>query len=155
MTFRWRISLLSIIISSILLWTIPSTTVHATTYEIGTGIGDMTGPISEITLFGYGDLFQTGQGLLQRIYARAYIVHDPKSHKRVVFVNTDTQSIGDIVKSRVVERLQSLYGNDSYTVQNVMLSSTHTHSSMGGYLQYSKFLISFFLYYFHQCSIMI
>ncbi|KAG2219529.1 hypothetical protein INT45_003094 [Circinella minor] len=141
MTFHWRIStLFSIIILSI--WIIPLSSVNATHYEIGTGIGDMTGPISEITLFGYGDLFQTGQGLLQRIYARAYIIHDPKSHKRVVFVNTDTQSIGDIVKSRVVERLQSIYGNDSYTVQNVMLSSTHTHSSMGGYLQYTLFEIA-------------
>ncbi|KAI8138889.1 Neutral/alkaline nonlysosomal ceramidase [Fennellomyces sp. T-0311] len=111
-------------------------------YQIGTGMGDMTGPISEITFMGYAEWSQVGQGLLQRIYARAYIVHDPASHKRVVFVNTDTQSMGDIIKKRVVERLQELYGDDVYTTENVMLSSTHTHSSMGGYLQYALFEIS-------------
>ncbi|CDS09532.1 hypothetical protein LRAMOSA10892 [Lichtheimia ramosa] len=92
---------------------------------------------------GYAEWSQVGQGLLQRIYARAFIIQDDEStQKRVVFVNTDTQSMGDIVKKRVVEQLQAMYGPTLYTADNVMLSSTHTHSSMGGYLQYTLFQIS-------------
>lgn len=113
-----------------------------TQYQVGTGIGDITGPVSEITFMGYAEWDQVGQGLLQRVHARAYIVLDLQSHNRICFVNTDTQSMGDIVKARVIERLEAMYG-DLYTIQNVMLSSTHTHSSMGGYLQYSKNLFFF------------
>ncbi|KAI9311080.1 Neutral/alkaline nonlysosomal ceramidase [Dichotomocladium elegans] len=114
----------------------------ASRYELGVAKADITGPVAEIMFMGYAEWHQVGSGLLQRIYARAYIVNDLESHKRIVFVNTDTQSMGDIVKKRVVERLQSLYGPYMYTFDNVMLSSTHTHSSMGGYLQYVLFQIS-------------
>lgn len=103
-------------------------------YKVGTGIADITGPVAEIMMMGYAEPGQTGQGILQRLYARAFIV--ATDERRVVFVNTDTQSMGDIVKKRVVNRLQELYGTELYTEQNVMLSSTHAHSGMGGYLQH-------------------
>lgn len=103
-------------------------------FKVGVGIGDITGPTAEIMMMGYAELGQTDKGILQRIFARAFIVATDTD--RVVFVNTDTQSMGDIVKKRVVKKLQELYGNKVYTEQNVMLSSTHSHSSMGGYLQH-------------------
>lgn len=108
-------------------------------YRIGTGISDITGPVTQIMMMGYAKSGQTGQGILQRLWARAFIVQD--EDKRIVFVNTDTQSMSDIVKKRVVEQLQLRYGNDLYTEKNVMISSTHSHSGMGGYLQYSKCLL--------------
>ncbi|KAI7861313.1 Neutral/alkaline nonlysosomal ceramidase [Spinellus fusiger] len=111
-------------------------------YWIGTGMGDITGPIVQIMMMGYAKKGQTGEGLLQRLYARAYIVIDPDSGSRVVFVNTDTQSMGDIVKQRVVESLQEIHGKTMYTEHNVMLASTHSHSGMGGYLQYTLYEIS-------------
>lgn len=108
-------------------------------YRIGTGISDITGPVTQVMLMGYAKSGQTGQGILQRLWARSFIVQDPSTRKRIVFVNTDTQSMGDIVKKRVVEKLQQRYGYNMYTEKNVMISSTHSHSGMGGYLQYSKF----------------
>lgn len=114
-----------------------TTTVNA--YRVGTGISDITGPVTQVMLMGYAKSGQTGQGILQRLWARAFIIQDPSnSRKRIVFVNTDTQSMGDIVKKRVVEQLQQKYGYNLYTEKNVMISSTHSHSGMGGYLQYSK-----------------
>lgn len=118
----------------LLSWTI--TIVFA--YQIGTGISDITGPSAQIMLMGYAVLGQTGEGILQRLWSRAYIIVDDETNNRVVFVNTDTQSMGDIIKKRVVNALQEIYGPDLYTVHNVMISSTHSHSGMGGYLQYSK-----------------
>lgn len=108
-------------------------------YQVGVGIADITGPVT-FTFMGYADWTQVGQGILQRVYARAFIVRDLESHKRMVFVNTDTQSMSDIVKKRVVQRLAEKYG-DVYTTENVMLSSTHSHSGVGGYLQYSTFTL--------------
>ena len=107
-------------------------------FKIGVGIGDITGPPAEITFMGYADLSQTGKGILQRIFARAFIVANDDD--RIVFVNSDTAAVGDIVKKRVVKKLQSLYGNKVYTEQNVMISSTHSHNGMGGYLQHGTYL---------------
>lgn len=104
-------------------------------YRIGTGISDITGPVAQVMLMGYAEMGQTGQGILQRLWARSFIVQD--GNDRIVFVNTDTQSMGDIIKKRVVHQLQAKYG-PLYTERNVMISSTHSHSGMGGYLQYSK-----------------
>ena len=134
-----RHSSLLLLLLSFLLLASTSTSSNVYHYQIGTGKGDITGPVSQVTFMGYAEWSQVGQGLLQRIYARAFIIQDDEStQKRVVFVNTDTQSMGDIVKKRVVQQLQAMYGPTLYTADNVMLSSTHTHSSMGGYLQYSK-----------------
>ncbi|KAI7902015.1 Neutral/alkaline nonlysosomal ceramidase [Cokeromyces recurvatus] len=108
-------------------------------YHIGNGIADITGPITQVMLMGYATLGQTGQGILQRLWSRAFIIFDEKTQTRIVFVNTDTQSMGDIVKKRVVEGLQSKYGPTMYTIHNVMISSTHSHSGMGGYLQYTLY----------------
>ncbi|CEI92025.1 hypothetical protein RMCBS344292_06299 [Rhizopus microsporus] len=108
-------------------------------YRIGAGISDITGPIAQIMLMGYAKRGQTGQGILQRLWSRAFIIEDERT--RLVFVNTDTQSMGDIVKKRVVQKLQTLYG-DLYTEKNIMLSSTHSHSGMGGYLQHTLYEIS-------------
>jgi hypothetical protein len=106
-------------------------------YRIGSGISDITGPVTQVMLMGYAVMGQTGEGILQRLWSRAFIVEDDHQN-RVVFVNTDTQSMGDIIKKRVVENLQKKYGS-VYTEKNVMISSTHSHSGMGGYLQYSKY----------------
>ncbi|KAI8053674.1 Neutral/alkaline nonlysosomal ceramidase [Gilbertella persicaria] len=107
-------------------------------YRIGTGISDITGPVTQVMLMGYAVLGQTGQGILQRLWSRAFIIED-KDKNRIVFVNTDTQSMGDIVKKRVVQELQRQLGSKLYTEKNVMLSSTHSHSGMGGYLQYTLY----------------
>lgn len=109
-------------------------------FRIGTGKSDITGPVTQVMMMGYAELGQTGQGILQRLWARAFIIEDPKTKDRIVFVNTDTQSMGDIIKKRVVEKLQNIYGSSMYTERNVMISSTHSHSGMGGYLQYSKYV---------------
>ncbi|KAI9016486.1 Neutral/alkaline nonlysosomal ceramidase [Phycomyces nitens] len=111
-------------------------------YQVGTGIADITGPIVQIMMMGYAKHGQTGQGLAQRLYSRAYTVVDPVSGNRITIVNTDTQSMGDIVKQRVVTSLQAMYGEDMYTEKNIMLASTHSHSGMGGFLQYTLYEIS-------------
>lgn len=113
------------------------TVISVFSYQIGTGLADITGPSAQIMLMGYAALGQTGEGILQRLWSRAYIIVDTETNSRVVFVNTDTQSMGDIIKKRVVDALQKIYGPELYTIKNVMISSTHSHSGMGGYLQYS------------------
>ena len=59
-------------------------------YHVGRGLGDITGPAAEIGMPGYARLDQKSAGIHTRQWARAFIVVDPVSEKRVVFVSLDT-----------------------------------------------------------------
>ncbi|XP_045768235.1 neutral ceramidase-like [Maniola jurtina] len=102
-----------------------------TPYQVGVGIADMTGPCVEITFMGYAELGQTGQGIHMRQYSRAFIF--VKGDTRVVLVTADVQAVGIAVRREVVKNLQESYG-DMYSLRNVILTGTHTHSGPGGHL---------------------
>ncbi|KAI8055546.1 Neutral/alkaline nonlysosomal ceramidase [Syncephalis plumigaleata] len=90
-----------------------ATAIHAS-YNIGA---------AEVNFMGYANIKQRGTGLRQRIYSRAFIVHDTQSNKRVVHITTDTAMIGKI-------------GADLYTRENIMITGTHSHSGPAGFLGY-------------------
>jgi neutral ceramidase len=104
-------------------------------FLVGTGIYDITGPVAEVGFMGYAMLNQIGYGLHFRLRARAYIVVDRLTQQRVAFVSADLCFTSDSVKLTVVERLKHIYGN-TYTIENVMISATHTHDGPGGYNWY-------------------
>ncbi|KAL3177189.1 hypothetical protein MRX96_009884 [Rhipicephalus microplus] len=103
-------------------------------YEFGVGIADITGPAAEIGMLGYAKAGQSSAGIHFRVYSRAFIIKQGDS--RVVIVNVDSAMIGDIVKIEVVKRLQEKYGPSLYSEENILLTATHTHSSVGGFMQY-------------------
>ncbi|KAG6451902.1 hypothetical protein O3G_MSEX007390 [Manduca sexta] len=100
-------------------------------YQVGVGIADMTGPCVEINFMGYADLGQSGQGLHLRQFARTFIF--VKGNTRLVLVTAEVQAVGIAVRREVVRNLQVLYG-DIYTLRNVIITGTHTHSAPGGHL---------------------
>ncbi|XP_043843070.1 neutral ceramidase isoform X3 [Dromiciops gliroides] len=90
---------------------------------------------------GYAKSGQTAQGILTRLYSRAFVLAEPDASKRVVFVSIDIGMVSQRVRLEVLKRLQSKYG-DLYTQENVVLSGTHTHSGPAGYFQYTIFVLS-------------
>jgi len=110
-------------------------------YDIGVGIGDVTGPAAGVMMMGYANPRQRNEGIHFRLFARAFLVDD--GDNRLVYVSADMGMMGQLVKMTVIEELQKKY-NDTYTTQNVILSGIHTHSGPGGYLQYAIFDISTF-----------
>ncbi|XP_026314778.1 neutral ceramidase-like [Hyposmocoma kahamanoa] len=100
-------------------------------YEVGVGIADMTGPCVEINFMGYADFGQSGAGIHLRQHSRAFIFK--KGDTRIVLVTADVQAVGFSVRRQVVQNLQARYGN-IYTIRNVILTGTHTHSAPGGHL---------------------
>ncbi|CAH2077088.1 unnamed protein product, partial [Iphiclides podalirius] len=100
-------------------------------YEAGVGIADMTGPCVEFNFMGYAEFGQTGRGIHLRQFSRAFIF--AKGDTRVVLVTADVMAIGIAVRREVVKNLKELYG-DMYTLRNVILTGTHTHSAPGGHL---------------------
>lgn len=103
-------------------------------YEIGIGIADITGPAAEIGMLGYAKSGQVSAGIHFRVYSRSFIISDQTS--RVVIVNIDSGMASDLVKSQVVAGLQKKYGKELYHEDNVLLTATHTHASVGGFMQY-------------------
>ncbi|TQV85016.1 neutral/alkaline ceramidase [Aliikangiella coralliicola] len=111
------------------------------TYQIGTGIYDITGPAAEIGLYGYVNESQIARGIHQRLRSRAFIVNKPSTNKRIVFVSADVSAIFPAVKLEVVKRLAATYGT-LYTHDNVMLTATHTHTGPGGSGHHGLFVLA-------------
>ncbi len=101
-------------------------------FNVGVGKYDITGPAAEQGMMGYAMLDQKTTGILQRDWARAFIIESPDNHKQVVFVNVDLAMLFQGVQQRVLQLLKQKYGN-KYTAQNVVLSAIHQHSGPGGY----------------------
>ena len=101
-------------------------------FVIGRGIADVTGPAFGIQLWGFGRQDQISEGLHIRQSARAFIIADSDQGKRIVFVSVDIGSIEHHITLEVLDRLQQQFG-ETYSLDNVILSATHTHSTPSGY----------------------
>ena len=87
----------------------------------------------ELNLMGYADPNQTGTGLRQRLYSRAFIVGDVHApEERFIYLVLDTQSGDTAVRHGILEALQEL-GSDygMYGQHNVAVTGTHSHSGPG------------------------
>ncbi|KAL9654253.1 hypothetical protein ABK040_010285 [Willaertia magna] len=108
-------------------------------YLIGTGIYDITGPAAEIGMMGYAMVGQRAAGLHFRLRSRAVVIAERKQpNKRIVFVSADFCFGTQSVRLDVVKRLQDKFGG-LYTLDNVGISGTHTHSGPGGFSWYALY----------------
>ncbi|MBT3608836.1 MAG: hypothetical protein HN516_00700, partial [Gammaproteobacteria bacterium] len=102
-------------------------------YLIGRGIADVTGPSYGIQMWGFGRADQLTEGLHIRQRARAFVIAQADNpSQRLVFVSADIGSIEHHITLSVIDQLQLRYG-DSYNIDNVIISATHTHAGPGGY----------------------
>ena len=102
-------------------------------YLIGRGIADVTGPSYGIQMWGFGRADQLTEGLHIRQRARAFVIAQADNpSQRLVFVSADIGSIEHHITLSVIDQLQLRYG-DTYSIDNVILSATHTHAGPGGY----------------------
>lgn len=81
--------------------------------KVGVAMYDMTGPSVEINFMGYAVPGQRGQGIHQRLRARAFAFDDGNKH--LAFVSVDGGMGSDLVKMRVLERLNAELGEGVYT----------------------------------------
>ncbi|MFI7599830.1 neutral/alkaline ceramidase [Actinoplanes sp. NPDC049681] len=104
-------------------------------YQVGVGIGDITGEAAEVGMLGYADPTQTTSGIASRQWARAFVVADGAGH-HVAFVSAEIDFVTQAVQMEVLKRLRAKHGT-TYTDQNVVLTATHTHSGPGGFSEYT------------------
>ncbi|RLN54933.1 hypothetical protein BBJ28_00006270 [Nothophytophthora sp. Chile5] len=117
-----------------------SSPVHAA-YNIGLGKSDITGPAAEVVMMGFAVTDEKTAGILSRLYARAYLVEDPDTSERVMFVHCDLHSVMQLVHQEVLAELATKYAG-LYTEQNVVLHATHTHAGPGGTAGYFLYDVS-------------
>lgn len=100
-------------------------------YLVGAGKGDLTGAIAGQGMMGYSDMDQVANGLLQRTWARAFIIADAATGSRVLFITADLACVFTSHHSMLLAELAKRYGN-TYNLNNVNINATHNHNSCGG-----------------------
>lgn len=108
-------------------------------YLIGVGKADITGPVVELSLAGYGKFDQNGSGLRQRLYSRAFIVASRSNPKdRIAYLVLDDLAGDTAVRYGVLDAMAALGGEYAayYNAHSVALTATHTHSGPGGWFNY-------------------
>jgi len=111
-------------------------------FEIGTGKADITTFVKGIGMMGYGMHFNTVEEIETPISARAFVIKNPATQKKIVFVNAEVCFISMAVKKAVVSKLTSDYPHFGYAEANVILTAQHTHSAPGGYSHFAFYNLS-------------
>ena len=104
-------------------------------YLVGCGSADITGPAAGFPMEGFVRLDQISEGIHLRQRARAFIIGEPAGGKRIVFVCAELGKIHAELYGEVLTRLKQRY-SDLYSIENVVLSATHTHGGAGGQWRY-------------------
>ncbi|RGP71230.1 alkaline ceramidase [Fusarium longipes] len=107
-------------------------------YYLGVGKADITGPVVELNLMGYAELSQTGTGLRQRLYSRAFIIGSPtEPRERFIYLVLDTQSGDTAIRRGILEGIAALGSEYAvYTADNVAITGTHSHAGPAGWNNY-------------------
>ncbi|KAK1942577.1 Neutral ceramidase [Phytophthora citrophthora] len=116
---------------------------HVQAYNIGIGKSDITGPAAKIVMMGFADSTETTAGILNRQYARAFLIGDPETNSRVMFVHCDLMAVMQLVHQEILAQLSAKY-EGIYTEQNVVLHASHTHAGPGGTAGYFLYDVSIF-----------
>lgn len=96
-------------------------------------MADITGPAVGMHMWGFGRPDQITEGIHFRQRSRAFIVAQrDQPEQRMVFVSADLGSVDHPMTLEIIERLQGKFAQ-LYTLDNVIISATHTHSGPGGY----------------------
>ncbi|XP_038060087.1 neutral ceramidase-like isoform X2 [Patiria miniata] len=114
----------------------------APNYKIGVGIADITGPAAEVNMMGYANPSQVTGGIHLRQFSRAFIIADiNKPDNRAVFVSIDAGMQDQLVTLEVIKLLQAKY-KDLYSIKNIAISGTHSHSGVAGFLEHLLFQVT-------------
>ncbi len=93
--------------------------------QVGAVKVDITGPITDIST-GYNSVGDLMEGLLTRLYARAFVIDNGDTP--VAFVSAELVHMTESIKPGVISKLKA-DGYAQFSEENVMLTATHCHSS--------------------------
>lgn len=100
-------------------------------YLVGRGIGDTTGACAENGMMGYSMPQQIDNGISMRLRARAFVIVDQATGKRIAWCVADQALIPVAAHAAIVAKLMAKYPG-TYDYTNVCVTATHSHSTPGG-----------------------
>ena len=119
-------SVLSLVLAVVLLCSVsPASLAADGAVRVGVSRADITGPITEIST-GYNSLGDMMEGLLTRLYARAFVVDDGRTP--MALVSAELVHMTESIKPGVLAKLRA-DGYGMFSEENLMLLATHCHSS--------------------------
>ena len=110
-------------------------------YRVGVAKRAITGFRHGAGMMGYGMYFNFVDGVETDLHARAHVIEDAESGRKVTYVSCEICFITIAIKRAVISQLEARpslgFGDD-----NVMLTAQHTHSGPGGYSHYAFYNMS-------------
>ncbi|MCS6935767.1 MAG: neutral/alkaline non-lysosomal ceramidase N-terminal domain-containing protein [Chitinophagales bacterium] len=111
-------------------------------YLAGTGKADITAFVKGVGMLGYGIHYNTVEGVETPLWARAVVLVDRTTGRKVCYVNCELCFITIAIKKGVLKHLERHYPEYRYDDDNLMLTAQHTHSAPGGYSYYGLYNLS-------------
>lgn len=111
-------------------------------YEVGTAKADITAFKKDVGMMGYGMFHNRISGVETPLFARAFVVKDLTTKRKIAFVNAEIAFITISIKRGVLKKLKRHHAELGYEADNVLLSAQHTHSGPGGYSHYGLYNIA-------------
>ncbi len=111
-------------------------------YLAGTGRGDITAFVKGVGMLGYGIHYNTMESVETPLTARAFVLADSKSGKKICYVNCELCFITLALKKGVLKGLERHHPEYGYDEDNLILTAQHTHSGPGGYSYYGLYNLS-------------
>lgn len=111
-------------------------------YEIGVGKADITAFKLGVGMMGYGMYYNIVKGVETDLFARAVVIRDSKTGKKLVLVNAEICFITIAIRRGVIKKLERKYAHLEITEDAIMLSAQHTHSAPGGYSHFGLYNMS-------------
>ena len=105
-------------------------------YWVGAAKQDITTEIEGIGMVGWGIFGNTVKDVQSRLYARAFVIKDDQTNRKIALVTCDLAFITIGVRQHVLKKLADHPAKLNLTEQNVLLMANHTHSAPGGYSHY-------------------
>lgn len=108
-------------------------------YEVGVAKADITAFKLGVGMMGYGMYFNIVKGVETDLFARAVVIRDSSTGKKVALVNAEIAFITVAIRKGVMKKLKRKHDELDFAEDSVMLTAQHTHSAPGGYSHYGLY----------------
>lgn len=110
--------------------------------EIGAAKTDITVWEPGLGMMGWGMLDNRCEQVATPLHARAFVLRDPGTGKRVALVCVELCFVSIALRERVCSILRSEHAELGLDLENVMMMATHTHSGPGGFTHYAFYNVT-------------
>ena len=111
-------------------------------YEVGVAKADITAFKLGVGMMGYGMYFNIVKGVETDLFARAVVIRDTTTGKKVALVNAEICFVTIAIRRGVLKKLKRKHEELGFDDDSILLTAQHTHSAPGGYSHFGLYNMS-------------